>query len=151
MNGTDTIRDYARLGVRVRLGEIQAQLEALYRDFPEEFTKKPHVAAGKPYIEAGAVPANGHRSRRHKARRRQVPSATIARAVKHATEKPWGTVAWQRIHDYLASQPKMTARAVDIRKVVKVSDPMVYSIVEKRPDLFERAEPGVFRLKQKAH
>lgn len=157
MNGTDMIRDYARMGVRLKLEEMQFVLEQLYHDFPEEFTQKPQIVAVR------LAPVNGHR--RRSARRRQPVTtltrnadgadARLVRAVGQVNTskpgKPWGALAWQRIHDYLAKQPKMTARATDIRKAVKVSDPMVYSIIEKRPDLFERPEPGVFRLKQKAH
>lgn len=151
MNGTDTIRDFARVGVRLKLGEIQSVLEELYRDFPEEFTQKPQVVAVNGHRPLVGQTVVMHRPRRRPARRRPVSAATLVRAVERAASKPWGALAWQRIHDYLAQQPKMTARAADIRKAVKVSDPMVYSITEKRPDLFARVKPGVFVLKHKAH
>jgi hypothetical protein len=140
MNGTDMIRDYARVGVRLKLSEIQSVLEELYRDFPEEFAQKPQQFVP---IMTLSLP------RPRPARRR--PPAPVAQHITSKPGKPWGALAWQRIHDYLAEQPNMTASASMIRKAVKVSDPMVYSITEKRPDLFRRAAPGVFMLKQKAH
>jgi hypothetical protein len=158
MNGTESIREFARVGVRQKLAEIQTTLESIYQDFPEEFTSKPLVVMNG---HSTPAPVNGHgpapappRRVKVKVKRRPKLStkpSSVALVHKDAIAKPWGTLAWQRIHDYLAAQPKMKARAAEIRKAVKVSDPVVYSIVDKRPDLFFRAEPGVFALKARAN
>lgn len=83
-----------------------------------------------------------------KSAQRGQPKKKTQRVTVNGAE-PWGFFLWQRLHDYLATQPDHTAGMPDILKgaTAKVSASVV-SAVKSRPQLFQRKGRGVYRLKK---
>lgn len=96
--------------------------------------RRPMIAAAKKAAEA----------RREK---KGAPGAARTRATGDNGHDPWGVFAWQRLHDFLATQDKRTAAMSAIRTGAQIPiAATVVSAVNGNPTLFQRVDRGVYRL-----
>lgn len=164
----DALQLLAAYGVRHKLALMERELRELHRDFPEAFASEtppvllrperkpngndwPAVTADDTVTASNGIPAG---KRKNKGPGGKVWSAAhkrnymaTMRAKRDAAK--WGTFGWQRVHDFLAKQPKRTAQASDLVTGAKLkTNSEVARAFHTRPDLIERLDVGTYRLKK---
>lgn len=166
--------DYARAGVRQRLVAIERLLADLYREFPAEFAGDSAPVFVKPETKLNGNswppfeathPENGTNGNGREATAAKISAswtperrAKAAKAMKqrrkagimnNPPDKPWGSFAWQRLHDALAQREDRTASVADLCKAANIRiSPTLYSAVKLHHQLFKKTANGDIYLKK---
>lgn len=157
----------ASFGVKTKLAMMERELRELFRDFPDAFASATPPVLLRPERKTNGndwptIPTSADdtvvASDAAPAPRRKHPAKkwTPARLAKHkqfmkekADAEPWGTFTWQRVHDFLAKQPKRTAKMADILTGAKVkTQPTVISAMKIHSALFAKVGTGMYKLKK---
>jgi hypothetical protein len=155
------LQELTRLGVQRKLEQVQRYLAKVHQEFPEMFaTPTPPVfmrAEEKregnswPTFTASMESENGNGAEAPTPKRIWSPARRAAAAARmrarppRTATGPWGTVVYQRIHDFLATRPQREARIVEIATALKVLPATTRSAIVIHKELF-RHHGGVVRL-----